>query len=155
MPGPEKEFESTKTRPRKSGTGKISVLVLLAAAGAAFWWSRVPTRGSAEAKDPSPLQSVLHLETFVLNLAGSNERAYLRVGIDLALEQEAKRAQEVVPIAEVRDTILGTLAEAKSDDLMTAGGKAKLKENVLRALRERVPALGAKEIYFTEFLIQR
>lgn len=107
------------------------------------------------AESVNRVQTTLHLETFVLNLADSDQRAYLRVGIDLGLDQDAKHAQEVVPIAEVRDTILSTLGEAKLEDLMTSPGKAKLKENVLHALQQRVPDLRANEVYFTEFLIQR
>jgi len=118
-----------------------------------FWTSH----GSelAQAHSPNPAQSTLHLETFVLNLADANQRAYLRVGIDLGLNQEAKRAEETVPVAEVRDTILSVLGDARVDNLMTSAGKAKLKQDLLRALRERVPELGVEEVYFTEFLIQR
>jgi len=61
----------------------------------------------------------------------------------------------LAPVGQVRDTILGALAEAKVNDLMTAAGKVKLKENLLHALQERVPQLGVEEVYFTEFLIQR
>ena len=95
-----------------------------------------------------------HLETFVLNLADADQRSYLQVGIDLGLNQEAKHG-ETAPVAQVRDTILGVLAEAKVNDLMTVTGKAKLKENLLHALQERMPQLGVAEVYFTEFLIQR
>lgn len=58
-------------------------------------------------------------------------------------------------MARVRDTILGVLALAKVEDLMTAAGKNKLKQDLLRALQERAPELGVEEVYFTEFLIQR
>ena len=155
VPDTEKEFAPANARPAKKGTGMIAFLLLVTVAAGGFWWSRSQTGETAKANNVTPAESTLHLETFVLNLAGSNERAFLRVGIDLGLDQEAKHAQEVVPIAEVRDTILGTLAEAKADDLMTSAGKTKLKENVVRALQERVPVLRVKEIYFTEFLIQR
>jgi flagellar basal body-associated protein FliL len=55
----------------------------------------------------------------------------------------------------VRDTILGVLALSKVDELMTAAGKTKLKQDLLRTLQERVPQLEVQEVYFTEFLIQR
>jgi len=128
--------------------------VVLVALGIWFW----ATRGSepaAQASGGTHIKSTLHLETFVLNLADTNQRSYLRVGIDLGLNLEPKRGEEAAPVAEVRDTILSVLADAKVDDLMSAAGKSKLKENLLHALQERVPQLGVEEVYFTEFLIQR
>lgn len=121
----------------------------------AFWlWANREDTPSAQASDASTVCSTLHLDSFVLNLADPNQRSYLRVGIDLGLSREIKHGEEL-PVAAVRDTILGVLGEAKVDDLMTASGKAKLKQQVLRALRDRVPQLGVQEVYFTEFLVQR
>jgi flagellar basal body-associated protein FliL len=128
---------------------------LLAFVVLAFWfWASREDTPSAQASDASTVCSTLHLEGFVLNLADPGQRSYLRVGIDLGLSREIKHGEEL-PIAPVRDTILGVLGEAKVDDLMTASGKAKLKQEVLRALRDRVPQLGVQEVYFTEFLVQR
>ncbi len=125
--------------------------VILAGAGIWFWANR-----GAEAADEAPrVRSTLHLETFVLNLADTDQRSYLRVGIDLGLSQDAKHGEESAAVAEVRDTILSVLSETKLNDLMTAAGKAKLKQDLLHALQERVPRLGVDEVYFTEFLIQR
>ena len=101
------------------------------------------------------VRSTLHLETFVLNLADPGQRSYLRVGIDLGLGRELGKGENAPPVAQVRDTILGVLAEAQVDELLTAKGKAKLKEDLLHALQEREPGLEIEEVYFTEFLIQR
>ncbi len=62
---------------------------------------------------------------------------------------------ETAPVGQVRDTILGVLAESRVDELLTTQGKTKLKAGLLRALQEREPGLGVEEVYFTEFLIQR
>ncbi len=78
----------------------------------------------------------------------------MRVGIDLGLGREIGK-DESAPVAEVRDTILSVLSEARVDDLLTAKGKAKLKEDLLQALQQRVPQLVVEDVYFTEFLIQR
>ena len=112
-----------------------------------------PSKSSA-----TKVQSTLHLDTFVLNLAGADERAYLRVGIDLGLRGQPKKEKESDPtasVALVRDTILGVLSSARPDDILTLQGKQTLKANILRALHERVPELEVQEVYFTEFLIQR
>ncbi len=101
------------------------------------------------------MKGTLHLETFVLNLADPGQRSYLRVGIDLGLSRELGRGENALPVGPVRDTILGVLGQSQADELVTAKGKAKLKEDLLHALQQRVPGLGIEEVYFTEFLIQR
>jgi flagellar basal body-associated protein FliL len=58
-------------------------------------------------------------------------------------------------MARTRDTILSVLAAAKANDLLTPEGKEALKHNLLAALNGRVPEIEARDIYFTEFLVQR
>lgn len=130
----------------------IFPIVILAGAGL---WLRVAHGSEAASAGDEKVRSTVHLDTFVLNLADTDQRSYLRVGIDLGLNHETKHGEEPVPVAEVRDTILGALGGAKVDDLLTAPGKAKLKEDLLHALQQRMPEIGVEEIYFTEFLIQR
>ena len=48
-------------------------------------------------QEPTRVRTTLHLETFVLNLADTDQRSYLRVGIDLGLNQEAKHGEELAP----------------------------------------------------------
>jgi flagellar FliL protein len=120
------------------------LLALLAACGSA----RKVEAGSGQ------VNGTLHLETFVLNLADRDQRSYLRVGIDLGLSREIPRGENA-PVGQVRDTILGVLAQSRVDDLLTAPGKLKLKQDLLQALQQRIPRLEVEEVYFTEFLIQR
>jgi flagellar basal body-associated protein FliL len=140
-----------KKNVKNRGLAVVIPVLILAGVGIWYW----ANRGAEAANEAPRVRSTLHLETFVLNLADTDQRSYLRVGIDLGLTQEAKHGEELAPMAEVRDTILTVLAEAKLNDLMTAVGKTKLKQDLLHALQERVPRLGVDEVYFTEFLIQR
>jgi flagellar FliL protein len=153
---PEEDKKNAKDLPphRRRGFGVIFPIVILGVIAIWFWASRGSEPYSA-VNEAVPVRSTLHLETFVLNLADPDQRSYLRVGIDLGLNREAKHGEELAPVGAVRDTIVSILAEAKLNDLLTAAGKTKLKENLLHALQERVPQLGVKEVYFTEFLIQR
>jgi flagellar FliL protein len=81
--------------------------------------------------------------------------SYLRVGIDLGLSKETGRTENAPSVAQVRDSILSVIGTAKVEDLLTAKGKIQLKDDLLKALQQRMPELGVEEIYFTEFLIQR
>jgi len=128
----------------------LSVLGIGLAVVAAGIWI---TLGAGAGSGGEP-KGTLHLETFVLNLADPGQKSYLRVGMDLGLAR-ATGQKEIVPIGQVRDTILGVLAESKVEELITAAGKTKLKADLLRALQERVPGLEVEQVYFTEFLIQR
>jgi flagellar basal body-associated protein FliL len=139
-----------------SGRGRIvfSVLaVALTAAGGWFWNTR--TVEPAMQGSSVQVKSTLHLETFVLNLAGPDQRSYLRVGIDLGLGRELGKGENAPPVAPVRDTILSVLAQSRVDDLLDEKGKTKLKADLLHALQQRLPGLAVEEVYFTEFLIQR
>ena len=133
----------------------FSALVIVLLALGTWLWSSSRQWPEASAGAVRPVRGSLHLETFVLNLADPEQRSYLRVGIDLGLDREVGKGENAPPIGEVRDTILGVLAQSGVDELLTAKGKAKLKEDVLHALQQQIPELGVQEVYFTEFLIQR
>ena len=146
--------QSKAPRSNRKGVVFFAFVVVLLALGAWFW-SAYRARAEASAGAVHSVKGSLHLETFVLNLADSEQRSYLRVGIDLGLDREIGRGENAPPVGEVRDTILGVLAQSRVDELLTAKGKTQLKEDVLHALQERIPGLGVQEVYFTEFLIQR
>jgi flagellar basal body-associated protein FliL len=128
----------------------FAAAVLVVAGGIAIWLS-VGEKGSKAALG----EPTLPLDTFVVNLDGGSQRAYLRVGITLGLSHPlARKSQEEVPIAALRDAILSVLASAKAEELLTNEGKEQLKGNLLRAITERVPRMGVANVYFTEFLVQ-
>ena len=60
-----------------------------------------------------------------------------------------------LPIARIRDAILSVLTLCKANALLTPEGKADLKKNLVDSLNRKVPELGVKDVYFTEFLVQR
>jgi len=143
----------TPQKRNRSKTGGIVLVLalLLGAAGIIVWLGRQHGISASE----HGTESTLPLETFVVNLAGSSQRAYLRVGITLGLAHPPPRNEaEAVPTALVRDTILSVLATAQPDELLKLEGKRQLKDELLKALQERVPNLAVENVYFTEFLVQ-
>jgi flagellar FliL protein len=138
----------------------VAALILLVAGCAAWYLFRhLASWAHRKAKAEPAVRAVLHLEPFVVNLADPESDRFLRVGIDLGLDQELgeqdRAGQSALPIARARDTILMLLTTCNADTLTAPEGKVKLKEELTQALRERVPKLRVKEIYFTEFLVQR
>ena len=95
-----------------------------------------------------------------MNLADSDGNRFLRVGIDLGLGSSAsakagKGGEGEIPTSRIRDCVLSVLSTWHSDALLAPEGKEKLKEELVRALRKRVPELDVSEVYFTDFLVQR
>lgn len=133
----------------------VSILAVVALALGAGFWSTRKNGAEGPGSGGSQVKGTFHLETFVLNLADPGQRSYLRVGVDLGLGRELGKYENATAVGPVRDTIVGVLAQSRVDELLTAKGKAKLKEDLLRALRDREPGLEVEEVYFTEFLIQR
>jgi flagellar basal body-associated protein FliL len=148
---------AAKAQGKAGGTrlsiGFFVIAVLLLGFGGWFWSTARAGQGVSAGSRQG--KSSLHLETFVLNLADRDQRSYLRVGIDLGLGRAPGKGEDAPPVGPVRDCILDVLSQAKVDDLGTAAGKAKLKQDVLHALQERVPELEVQDVFFTEFLIQR
>jgi len=145
-PAPEK---TPKNAPTKKLGWMAAVLALVLAAAGMLVWLRPEASTSAAAG------STLVLETFVVNLNGSSQRAYLRVGITLGLAHPLPRNQaEAVPVALMRDTILSVLASAQAEELLRLEGKRQLRDALLKALQERVPQMAVENVYFTEFLVQ-
>ncbi len=150
MPAKKKAVE---VETRRRGFFFPILMIAILVAGTWFWIIRSPEAPELEAS--TRVKSTLHLETFVLNLADPDQRSYLRVGIDLGLGRDVRKGENAPPVAQMRDTILSVLGEARVEELQTEKGKSKLKDDLLRALQERAPGQSIEEVYFTEFLIQR
>ena len=134
---------------------------MVLALGAGGWmWKRSSssTKPKADAAPAAPeVLSTLQLESFVVNLQDASGNGYLRAGISLGLASAAKeddKEKQAAYLPRLRDTILGVLSTRSVDDLLTADGKTKLKNDLLQAINTRLPELQCKEVYFTEFLVQ-
>jgi flagellar protein FliL len=160
-------IENVRAAARKRGKrGLATGAFLLLAAGSGIWWGFVRPRdtSSANTEQAAATKAVLPLESFTVNLADAEEGRFLRVTLALGVDGqlpvltrgENKPVETgAVSMATVRDAILTVLAKCNSDQLLTPEGKTKLKADLIDSLNREVPNLGAREVYFTEFLVQR
>ena len=140
--------------------GVAIVLLVLAGVGAAWYIHDTRVQASDASDNPNALPvGVIHLDSFIVNLADQAQITYLRVSIDLGVDKVPNLAKEGsqtgVPIASIRDAIISVLATRHSEELLTPDGKQKLKQDLIATLNDRVPELGVRDIYFTDFLVQR
>lgn len=150
----------------KLGGGKLrkgvmagAVVLLVAACAVWFLFHHSSSTARQKVKAEPTVRAVLHLDSFVVNLADPEGDRFLRVGIDLGItrepEEHSRAGQTETPLARTRDTVLMILTTRDATALLTPAGKANLKDDLIKALGERVPELGVREVYFTEFLLQR
>lgn len=130
----------------------VSIALVIAIAGSLLWLVLDERLGRPAGGNLA--QTTLPRETFVVNLGGTGQRAYLRVDITLGLNRPLPHDITNVPLALARDTILSVLATASPEQSLTSSGKQKLKSDLLKALQEAVPSLEIINVYFTEFLVQ-
>jgi flagellar protein FliL len=150
---------------QKSSTQMAIGMALFAfvVGGAGVWFVQQRERSADAAptrESSSGPKYVVHLEGFTVNLADPEETHFLRTTMDLGIDGlpdggQKDKAALALPIPRIRDAILSVLTVCKANDLLTPEGKAQLKKNLIDAVNRSVPEIGVREIYFTEFLIQR
>jgi flagellar FliL protein len=156
------ETEIVTPQPKKPKRTVLLIGIVLilgmGIGGAWFFLRQRAVHAEQRAESGSKVQAVLHLEEFIVNLGDTEGGRYLRVGMELGLDhpigKEKTDKDQVSSNALIRDTILAVLCARKSYDLLSPDGKEKLKEDLVQRLQARIPELGAKEIYFTDFLVQ-
>jgi flagellar FliL protein len=151
------ENNETNPTPKKSSSTFATIAVLCVVAAAVLFFLKNGNLQSAKTteKPATAASSVMNLEPFTVNLSDSEQKAYLRLGVDLGLQDEAKAKDAQASVAVVRDTILSALMATKPEDIATPEGKQKLKAQLLQAVQQRAPQLGVRELYFTDFLLQQ
>jgi len=108
------------------------------------------------------------LEPLLVNLADAGGSSYLRVALTLrvadAADKKGTRANDEKSkndkgmddaVAAVRDTVLTVLGRETADGLLAADGKEHLKAELKSALAEHNAELKVKDVFFTDFLVQR
>jgi flagellar protein FliL len=129
------------------------------------------SEGSA-AETPTPGSGMMFtMSTKIINLADPTGRKYVRVTVALEfmpdnpeyekLAEEAKKAYETefqtkinarMPLMD--DTVITTLSTKTFEDLYTAAGKEKVREELKAAIQAKMPDFTLMSIYFTEFVVQ-
>jgi flagellar FliL protein len=94
------------------------------------------------------------LDTFTVNLLSDSGRRYLKVQMNLEIQGEELAAELDTKKAVIRDIIIRLLSSKSLDEISTAKGKDKLKEQITDQLNLRLRDGHINNVYFTEFVIQ-
>ena len=94
------------------------------------------------------------LDPFVVNLAGSEGKRFLKVTISLELSTPEVHLELKENIQKITDSILVLLSSKAFEDVYSVQGKFKLKDEITTRVNRFLVVGHVKDAYFTEFIIQ-
>jgi len=171
----EESSEDGGKKKKKGGALKLIIIVLLlliilgVLGGAAYMMflkpksdataEVQPTKKAAvpkkEIKEGGGIGALYPLENFIVNMADTGGTRYLRVTLQLELDDTKKFAEALdMRKPQLRDAILTVLASKRYEEVSSAQGKLILKQELLRRLNSLVTEGTIVNIYFTEFVAQ-
>ena len=145
----------------------ISVFVLfMAMAGAGFYvlWQKAPrspvatVTASKSATKPQPpgntMGPIYSINPFVINLAGSEGKRFLRIKMDLELKDQATIEQVRAQFPRVKDKLLTILSSKKFEDISTVEGKKVLRAEIAGTIDTLFSKGAVTNVYFTDFVVE-
>jgi flagellar protein FliL len=112
------------------------------------------TKESAPVEKDANLGVMFPLDPFVVNLAGSEGKRFLKVTISLELSTPEVNLELKENIQKIIDSILVLLSSKAFEDVYSVQGKFKLKDEVTTRVNRFLVVGHVKDAYFTEFIIQ-
>ena len=112
---------------------------------------------SPEALAPTapPPGPVLNLEPFLVNLADTRSKRFLKARMAIDAQNEVFQGEIELRMPRIRDSLLLLLSSKTSADLSTTQGKLKLRSELLKTINNIMGSTGTvREVYFLEFVIQ-
>ena len=165
------ELEAAEATGGKKSMGMIiGVLVGLLVLGGGGYYAYInffqekpaeekPAEGEAT-EEAAPVEEDVNLgimyplDPFVVNLAGSEGKRFLKVTISLELSTPEVHVELKENIQKITDSILVLLSSKAFEDVYSVQGKFKLKDEITTRVNRFLVVGHVKDAYFTEFIIQ-
>ncbi|MBN2233010.1 MAG: flagellar basal body-associated FliL family protein [Deltaproteobacteria bacterium] len=159
--------DATAEEGKKSGKLRliiiiVSALLVLGGGGfAAYYFLFAPkppspeerARLAEEAKKPEILP-VFALKPFVVNLADSKSRRYLKTTLKLELSSPELQEELEKRQPQVRDVILTLLSSKTADEVNSMEGKFLLREEVVKRINTFLVTGKVTKVFLEEFVVQ-
>ncbi|MBI3584848.1 MAG: flagellar basal body-associated FliL family protein [Nitrospinae bacterium] len=147
----------------------LVILILLAVLGVGglIAWKKyiapaigmAPHEGGAVAKKEkeesgTTLGPMLPLEPFIVNLAEPGGKRFIKVTMEIELGSKELDVEFKNKLPQFKDHIITVLSSKTMDEVITAEGKFKLKEDIMARINQNLKTGVVKNIFFTEFVVQ-
>lgn len=109
---------------------------------------------AAEVREEPEVGVMYTLEPFIVNLAGSEGKRFLKATITLELSVPELRPEVKENLQKITDSILILLSSKTFEDVYSVQGKFKLKDEITTRVNRFLLLGHVKDAYFTEFVVQ-
>ncbi|WP_456479992.1 flagellar basal body-associated protein FliL [Nautilia sp.] len=169
----EKENKDVQEEKKEGGSSKllliviiVLLLILLIVGGLVAYFLLSGDEQPADQQEPQKIEKkkkiekmteigpIYPLDQFIVNLVSNNANRYLKCKIDLELDSPDLQQEVDKKLPAIRDLIIRILSSKTVEEIQTAKGKEKLKEEIKRKLNEILTTGEIRHVYFTEFVIQ-
>ncbi len=103
------------------------------------------------------VKSTMNLDPFLVNLADEESTRFVKVTLRLGVDQSGageQFADDPVIVAATRDKIISLLTTKTSEQILTAEGKQKLREEIRDLVNPVLPRGKVVEVYIMDFVVQ-
>jgi flagellar protein FliL len=158
------ENKTEAEAPRKSGKGLmlVGLIVLIAVLGVGGFFGLRHYKGkgnpesdhaAGQGSKKEEVKATLALDPFLVNLADKEESRFVKATFQLGLVEEMKEENKS-SVPAMRDSIITLLSLKTADQLLTAQGKDKLREEIRSRVNAISPKIRVLEVYIVEFVVQ-
>jgi flagellar FliL protein len=122
--------------------------------GAAVAQEKVEKKKPRRNADDLQVGPMYPLDKFTVNLMSDNGRRFLVVKMNLEQDGEELTPELDKKTPLIRDIIISILSSKTVEEITTAKGKEKLKEEIMNEINKHLEDGQIRHVYFTEFVIQ-
>jgi flagellar FliL protein len=97
---------------------------------------------------------MMELDTFIVNLLSENGRRYLKVKVNLEMEDQELQNEINTKIPVLRDIIIRIASSKTLAEISTEKGKEKFKDQIVSEINANLKDGKIKNVFFTDFVIQ-
>ena len=110
--------------------------------------------GGEQEELPPDVGVMFTMDPFVVNLAGSKGKRFLKVTTTLELSSPEVNPEFEENLQKITDSILVLLSSKSFEDVYSVQGKFKLKDEITTRVNRFLVVGHVKDAYFTEFIVQ-
>lgn len=110
--------------------------------------------GTTRGSDYANIGPMYPLESFTLNLLSDGGARYVKCTMQLEQNTDLLQAELDKKMAVIRDVIIRTLTSKTFEEVSTAKGKERLKDELVGKINDVLTDGFVKNIYFTDFVVQ-